>query len=90
MTYCWGDRYLPYKILSESDSAVTVEMDGQTLPIARDRIKGQCQVGDKAQYLCTSGWRNCTIRSVFPIAIETAKGIVHPMQSMRTIKLISI
>jgi hypothetical protein len=55
LSYCWGDRHTPARILSEADAAVVVEVEGAPRTIPLSKIVGRVSDGDRLQVLVSGG-----------------------------------
>jgi activating signal cointegrator 1 len=63
--YCWGDRLIPYRILSETPESVTVEVDGLPRVLRAERVRGRCEwpysPGDRVRVLMGYNWHPGTV-----------------------------
>ena len=55
-TYVWGQKFIPYPILDETDDLVKVDINGAPTVLPIDRIVGRASDGDRVEILTTGGY----------------------------------
>lgn len=86
--YCWGDRHIPYPILSESPTAITILLNGRPVELPPEKIVGRCSVGDRVRCLTLRGnWKTATIAGYENGLILKFSGAIATVKSMRNLQL---
>lgn len=88
-SYCWGDRHIPHRLLSETSEHVTVAIDdaGIAREIPQTKVRGRVQTGDRVRELRSGGnWKNGTVLDGNELTVRFDDGQVRKIENARYIE----
>ena len=78
-TYCWGEQLIPRLILSESSSAVTIEVDGIPRTIPNKSVWGRCEWpfadGERVRVQNGYYWSPGRVAGVLSVALDRGETV---------------